>query len=105
MFFTFPCNAPLYSNLSKEIASKFPCLIVSTKMSGKLPPTSPLKNQPPAKRPNSANGNPITRGATAYNIESTYRRVGTLILKPLPAFTGKQLPSNSGLGIRRVPTK
>ena len=64
-------------------------------MSGKLPHTSPLKDQPPSKRPNSSLGNPIqTRGATAAPVPAI-RKLGTLILTPIAAFDGKRLPSNS----------
>ena len=59
-------------------------------------PTSPLKNQPPSKRPNSSLGNPIlTRGATAINTDSTLRIAGPIILKPIAAFKGSQLPTNA----------
>ena len=65
-------------------------------MAEKLPPTSPAKNQPPPKRPNSSLGRPIvTRGATAFNVDSTLRKIGTIILKPIAAFDGKKLPTNS----------
>ena len=65
-------------------------------MSGKLPPTSPLKNQPPSKRPNSSLGDRIeTRGAAAaINIPVTLRSFGSLTLTPLSCFDGVRLPTN-----------
>ena len=95
-------HTSLFDLFSSKVISKVPRAsslahptLVKT-MAEKLPPTSPAKNQPPPKRPNSSLGRPIvTRGATAYNIDSTLRKLGTTVLKPIAAFDGKKLPTNS----------
>ena len=57
-------------------------------------PISPSKATPPPKRPNSAQGNPITtRRATAI-VESDIRRFDSLMLRPIAAFDDRRLPTN-----------
>ena len=57
-------------------------------------PLSPSKATPQPKRPNSAQGKPLTtRRATAI-VESDIRKFDSLILRPLVAFDDKKLPTN-----------
>ena len=70
-------------------------LFYRPKMSQKHP-ISPIKNPPDSKRPNSSLGNKvITRGATAINPVSILRTFDSMTLRPIAAFSGSTLPTNS----------
>ena len=66
-------------------------------MSGKQPPSSPLKIQPNPKRPKTPQPAPMpTRGACAINPQS-YAKYDDIVLKPISQFDGKNLPSNADI--------